>query len=134
MITDQLLKNNLMPARSKPARLYTMFYPRNISRIAAVMLMLCITLQAVTFASPPCAHLDSPDQMMESASCHQETIATDNCCEHQCQDCSMLSATVSTLAVSANSTRAAADRIAHAAAHFYQHTPLPRFRPPLQTL
>ena len=121
-----------MPARDEPAKLYRMLISRRISRIAAVVLMLCITLQAAAFASPACAHLNTTDQMMEPASCHQDTVTTDNCCEQQCQSCSMLSATVSSGDASTSSTHAGTDRIVHAAAHFYQHIPLPHFRPPLQ--
>ena len=122
-----------MPERDKPAKLQTMLLPRKIFRVAAMLLMLCISLQAVAFVSPACAHLNSTDPMMESASCHQETTATNDCCEQQCQSCSMLSATVSTGDASTSSTHAGTNRIVHAAVHFYQHIPLPHFRPPLQT-
>ena len=123
-----------MPARDISAKLYAMLLSRKISRVAAMLLMLCISVQAIAFTSPACAHLNTTDEMMESASCHQDTVAMENCCEQQCQNCSMLSATVSCGESTTHSTRAGAGRIAHAAVHFYQHTPLPRFRPPLLTL
>ncbi len=123
-----------MRVRGKPARLKRMLISRKISRLAAMMLMLCISVQAIAFASPACAHLNTPVQILEFKSCHQETVATENCCEQQCQNCSMLSATVSTGIVSTSSAHAGTDRIAHAAVHFYQHIPLPHFRPPLLML
>lgn len=100
-------------------------------RVAAVLLMLCISAQVVAFASPPCACMNSPDQMVASEDCHVDTPVVDSCCEQQCQTCSMLSATISTEVASANSLCAGADRIAHDASHFYRHTPLPHLRPPL---
>jgi hypothetical protein len=121
-----------MLTKDKSAKLYAMLLSRKLSRVAAMLLMLCISVQAIAFASPACAHLNTTDQMMEPASCHQETVTTDNCCEQQCQSCSMLSATVSSGDASTCSTHAGTDRIVHAAAHFYQHIPLPHFRPPLQ--
>jgi hypothetical protein len=123
-----------MSARDKSAKLYAMLLSRKISRVAAMLLMLCISVQAIAFASPACAHLNTTDQMMESANCHQDTVATENCCEQQCQNCSMLSATVSTAATATSSTRAGTGRIAYAAVHFYQHIPMPHFRPPLLTV
>ncbi len=123
-----------MPVQGKPAKLYLMLLSRKLFRVAAVLLVLCISVQAIAFASPACTHLNTTDQMMESASCHQDTEATENCCEQQCQNCSMLSATVSTGDASTSSTHAGTDRIAHAAVHFYQHIPLPHFRPPLQAV
>jgi len=123
-----------MPVRDKSAKLYAMLFSRKIIRIAAMVLMLCLSVQAIAFASPACAHLNTPDLVTESADCHMDRSASDNCCEQQCQNCSMLSATVSTVAASTSSTRAGTDRIAHAAVHFYQHIPLPHFRPPLLTL
>ncbi len=127
-------EERIQPTRDKPAKLKYMLISRKFIRVAAMVLMLCISVQAIAFASPACAHLNTPVQMMESADCHMETSATANCCEQQCQNCSMLSATVSTTAASTSSTHAGADRIAHVAVHFYQHTPLPHFRPPLLTL
>ena len=121
-----------MPVQGKPAKLYLMLISRRISRVAAMLLMLCISVQAIAFVSPACAHLNTPVQMMESADCHMDRPATANCCEQQCQSCSMLSATVSTGDASTSSTHAGTDRIVHAAVHFYQHIPLPHFRPPLQ--
>ncbi|MEN8214410.1 MAG: hypothetical protein ABFR19_08615 [Pseudomonadota bacterium] len=111
-----------------------MLFSRKIIRIAAVALMLCICVQAVAFASPPCVHQDTPDQVMASAECHMETSASENCCEQQCQSCSLLSTTVSTGTTTVNSVPAGSDRIAHQPVHFYLHTPLPHFRPPLLTL
>jgi hypothetical protein len=111
-----------------------MMLSRKTSRIAAMLLMLCISVQSIAFASPACAHLNIPDQMLESANCHQDSLATDNCCQQQCQNCSMLSATVSTGTTSTRSTQAGTDRIVHVPVHFYQHIPLPHFRPPLLTV
>ena len=118
----------------KSARLTLMTLSRKTSRIAAMLLMLCISVQSIVFASPPCVHLNTSDQMPQSANCHQDTLATEDCCQQQCQNCSMLFATVSTGAPPINSTRAATDRIVHVPVHFYQHIPLPHFRPPLPTL
>lgn len=123
-----------MRVKGKPARLKHMLISRKIFRLAAMLLMFCISVQAIAFASPACTHLNTPLQMIESADCHMDTSATENCCDQQCQNCSALSATVSIAAASASSTHAGADLIVHAAAHFYQHTPLPNFRPPLLTL
>ena len=127
-------EERIQPTRDKPAKLKYMLISRKFIRVAAMVLMLCISVQAIAFASPACAHLNTTDQMMESASCHQDTVATENCCEQQCQSCSMLSATVSTGDASTSSTHAGTNRIVHAAVHFYQHIPLPHFRPPLLTL
>ena len=124
----------IQPTRDKPAKLKYMLISRKFIRVAAMVLMLCISVQAIAFASPACAHLNIPDQMLESANCHQDSLATDSCCQQQCQNCSMLSATVSTGAASTSSTPAAADRIVHVPVHFYQHIPLPHFRPPLLTV
>lgn len=119
---------------NKPAKLVHMLICRNFIQPIAMLLLLCLGAQTVAFAAPSCQRHEITSRAAAVADCHTVAATTDDCCEQQCRQCSLLSATLSTAAVAAGPVQTHAPRLAHVANHFYQHIPLPHFRPPLLTL
>jgi hypothetical protein len=117
----------------KPATLELMLIRRNFIRPVAVLL-LCLVAQTIAVAAPFCQRLETSSQAAAMADCHTTAATSDDCCAQHCQQCSLLSATISSAAAEAGPPPLHAPRLAHVADHFYRHVPLPRFRPPLLTL
>ena len=119
---------------NKPATLADMLIRRNFIRPVAVMLLLCLVVQTFAYAAPFCQRLEMTAHAAGLADCHTAAAATGDCCEQQCQQCSLLSATLLSAAAEAGPVPVHTPRLAHIADHFYRHVPPPHFRPPLLTL
>jgi hypothetical protein len=119
---------------NKPATLDHMWIRRHLIRPVVAMLLLCLGMQTIAFAAPFCQQLETFSQGADLADCHTAAATTGDCCEQQCQQCSLLAATLSSAVAAAGPVPVDTLQLAHIADHFYRHVPPPRFRPPLLTL